>query len=291
VAAYGLGLQGWDASYEFCSRVTAHLWWDTLSARGNVYNVDTPLQLGQYPAIARMVYRNDVEQGAPVAVRKVCVPALAEGRLDLNERLEQDGDVKMFRGGTPSEALAVGRVLVEFTEEPEPGEGADLAPYWDETARVVRSNTGQLRWDYSAGGCVTIDTPGTQAVVGAAAGRRIELGDLIVEVETPFVSLIVTSLEKDKPIAEAPALLVTAVARAMNTRMRYNEDGSELLEIGGPPILLEPVEATITLKSRAGAKVYALDHAGRRTDVELPVEGSAFHIGGKYATIYYEVRF
>lgn len=293
VAAYGMGLQNWDASYEFCSRTSEHLWWDTLSAGGNVYNVDSPLHLGQYPVLARMIRRGDVAPGQPVAVRRICVPAFQEGGPDIDERVEQEGDVKVFRGEIPSEALAVGRVLIEFTEEPREHERADLDQWWDPSSRLVRSNTGQLTWQYGERGLVIVDTPCTQGVVGFGGGRRFDLDGTLIELESPFASLLVTSLDYEQGIADSPHLLISAVARARNTGMEWNQDHTELVSVGGPPLLIEPVEATITLKGRNRVTVWALDHAGRRTDTRVPTRrvagGAAFTLGGQYATIYYEV--
>jgi hypothetical protein len=296
IAAYGMGLQGWNASYEFCSRTNPELWWNTLSAQGNVYNVDSPLHLGQYPVLARMVHRGDVRQGEPAVVRKVYPPALLAADLDVAETVEQEGDRKSFGGETPVEALAIGRVLVRFPERPEPHETANLDRYWDRDAGVVHSNTAQLTWHCGdAGeGFVTIDTPGTQGIVGFAGGQRFELSDVRIELMTGFASLLITSLEWDKPIAGAGRLLISAVARAMNTGMRYSANHGELLAVGDGPVLLEPVEARISVRGAEGCTVCALDHAGRRTDVQVRVEwrdgAGTFRIGARYGTIYYELR-
>ncbi len=293
IAAWGLGLQDWDASYQFCSRTNPDLWWETLSARGNVYNVDNPLHLGQYPALARMIYRGDVQPGEPVAVRRIYVPALRGGSPEVEERVEQEGDVKVFGGAVPPEALAVGRCLVEFPEEPAEDEFADLQQSRDEDEMGVRSNTGQLTWSFAGGGYAVIDTPGTQGVVGNAPDETVELGDLTVDLQTPFASLLVTSLQPGKTIAEAERLLVSAFARAVNTDMEYSDDFEELLDIGEPPVLLEPVEAEIAMAGEE-LEVHALDHAGRLTEQTVPVileDGrSAFRIGVDYKAVYYLVQ-
>jgi hypothetical protein len=78
--------------------------------------------------------------------------------------------------------------------------------------------------------------------------------------------------------------------------MTYSEDGTELVEMGEAPIRMEPVRARITIRGRGAAQVAALDHVGRRTEHELPVEcdgdDAAFTIGEQeFGTLYYEVRF
>ena len=292
VAAYGLGLQGWSGSYAFACDNAGFT--PTVESR-TIYNICSPTQIGLYPAIARMVYRGDVAAGDVVSVRKVHVPGLAEGELGFQEDVEQDGDVKGFGGDVPREALAVGRVLVEFTDEPEPTERPVLGAHWDREGKALRSTTGQLTWRYARRGYYTVDTPGTQAVVGFAGGLRLELGDVTLEPESCFLNLYVTSLDREAPISEAHSLLITALARARNTDMVYSEDGEELTDLGHAPIVLEPVEARITLKGRPAATVRVLDHVGRRTEATVPVtnEGgdAVFTIGAAYATLYYEVTF
>ena len=50
VAAYGMGLQGWDASYEFQSQAGRRAFDDTAGGLPwGVWDADTPTQVGQYP--------------------------------------------------------------------------------------------------------------------------------------------------------------------------------------------------------------------------------------------------
>ncbi len=290
VAVYGMGLQGWDASYSFGTNYPHYT--PTIEAPW-VYNVDSPTQIGLYPALARMVYRGDVKEGDTVAVRNIYVPDLLQGKVGFDDAVKQSGDVKSFGGQTPPEALAAGKVVLAFTEEPKATEAAKLDGLWDRRKKTVRSNTGQLFWDYSGKGFFTVDTPGTKAVVGFASGKTHQLGEVAVRVETPFAVVFVTSLDPEKPIKTADSLLVTAVARAQNTGMRYSGDRSRVEAKGKAPILLEPVKAAVAIKRRGRApKVYALDHDGKRTATTVPVRGGQFVIdGARYRTLYYEVDY
>ncbi len=292
VAVYGLGLQGWDASYSFATNYAD--WTPTIEAPW-VYNVDSPTQLAQYPALARMVFRGDVSEGKPVAILKLALSELEKGRTGVEQTVEQHGDVKRFGGAVPRDALAAGRVLVRFCQEPEEHEFAEPASWRAAEGLRATAGTGELVWDCSERGYFTVDTAGTQAVVGFAAGKRLTLSDVIIEPQTEFASLFVTALEPEQGLADSRSILVTAVARAQNTGMVYSDDRTQLLEVGRAPILLEPVEATITLKRDGRPTVRALDHAGGETEVLLPVdrqpEGLQFAIGGDYATLYYLIRY
>ena len=59
VAAYGMGLQGWDASYVFATDYP-HFTPTIQNPSGGIYNATSPTQLSLYPALAAMIYRDDV---------------------------------------------------------------------------------------------------------------------------------------------------------------------------------------------------------------------------------------
>lgn len=293
VAAYGLGLQGWDTSFSFASNFAGET--DRVDAP-NVYNADAPTQMGLSPALARMVYRGDVREGEVVALRSVSLEDLATGTLRFAEGVEQQGDAKAFSGDVPKEALAVGRVLVRFDWRSEPTRPPALAPWWTPGSKRVRSNTGQLSWDTSGRGFFTIDTPGTQGVVGFAAGQQLRLAAVSLRADTPFAVILVSSLDRVRGLGDAGRLLVTAVARARNTGMRYSADGRHLEAVGGPPIELEGVRAAIALHRAGRPTVGVLDVDGRRTGQQLPVVvagGEArFEIdGARERTMYYEITY
>ena len=121
IAAYGMGLQGWDASYEFQSSQIPKSYSDIVgNLPWGVWNADVPTQIGQYPALARMIMRGDVKEGEVIGVRNVSARNLAEGKFDFSDKVEQQGDVKSFSGTTPETALAAGRLLVKFSDQDEP---------------------------------------------------------------------------------------------------------------------------------------------------------------------------
>src|SRR5579884_312703 len=192
VAAYGLGLQGWDASYEFQSQANQRVFGDLAGQfPWGVWDADVPTSLGQYPALARMIYRGDVREGEVISVRRVSRADLAKGQFSFSDRVEQHGDVKSFGGTVPPEALAAGRVLVAFTKQSGPAEIPDMARY--RRGSMIHSVTGQLAWDTSGQGFITVNTPGTKAVVGFAQGKELTLGDVTFQVDSPFASVFLTA--------------------------------------------------------------------------------------------------
>lgn len=291
VAAYGMGLQGWDASYEFQAQANRKVFGDI---GGNfpwgVWEADVPTSQGQFPALARMIYRGDVKEGDIISVRRIHPPDLAEGRFDFSDKVEQKGDVKTFGGSVPPEALAAGRVVVEFTDKAQASQLPDMSRY--RKGSVIKSVTGQLAWDTAGQGFFTVNTPGTKAVVGFTGGKEQTLGDVKVQIETPFASLFLTAMERKEDLADCKKALITVMARQSNTGFTYFTVDNKVLKNGGPPILLEPVKATVTIAGRPVAAVHILDHDGRRTDRSLPVTDGRFTLdGAKDKAIYYEVVF
>ncbi len=287
VAFYGMGLQGWDASYHFLnSRAYPGDGWPGLSS----YVTDTPHYIGQFPALFFALAHRHIKEGPVAAGRHVKIDELYSGVDPLKQDFTGGGhDVKTVQGQlvTPVEALAIGRVTVSFDKGKTTAINFDK--YWDKKAKTVRSMTGELVWDYGRE-LVTLRSPKTQAIVGRAGDKTIELPGVSAKVATPFVSLIFTPLD-NKPLADSSDILITAMARDAQTNTQYSDDGKQLLAVGGPPLLMEPVQATLKLKGAVPASVIVLDVYGVPTGVTVPVEkNGSFVLGGEYRTYYYEVR-
>ena len=289
IAAYGMGLQGWDASYEFQSQSAHRMFSDRAGwPPWGVWEADVPTQLGQFPALARMIYRGDVKESEVISLRRVSLEELTAGRFGFSDKVVQQGDVKSFGGTVPAEALAAGRVVVEFTDKPQPSVLPDMAKYRQGTA--ITSATKELVWDTADQGYFTVNTPGTKAVVGFAAGKSFALGDVTVSVASPYASVFLTALDKGATLATAKSALLCAVARNCNTGFKYFVLDSKTIDNGQAPILLEPVKATLTLSGRKVTVVNVLDHDGRRTGKTVAVQQGRFAIdGAKEKALYYEV--
>ena len=99
IAAYGMGLQGWDASYEFQSQIDRRTFNDRVGwPPWGVWEADVPTQLGQYPVLARMIYRGDVQESDVISTRRVSQDALGNGQFNFSDKVQQQGDVKTFGG-------------------------------------------------------------------------------------------------------------------------------------------------------------------------------------------------
>lgn len=287
IAFYGMGLQGWDSSYHFLSsRNRMGAGWPNLSS----YVSDTPHYMGQFPALAFAIHKGHLQEGAVAAARRLKIDDLFQGIDPLQQDFTGGGyDAKALKGNlaTPPEILAVGKVTTSF-DGAKPSEKIDWAAWWDKDKKVVKSVTGELVWDYGRR-VVTVASPKTQAVVGFAGGQTHELPGVKVAVETDFVSLIFTPLD-DQPLASSKNILITAMARDRQAGTEYSADGLTLIKAGAPPLSMEPVRATITLKGAAPLEVKAVDLYGVPTSTAVPVSGGAFTIDGRWQAYYYQVR-
>lgn len=290
IGAYGLGLQGWDASLIFQNKDDGGF---NKQIEDSGWHVMAPQILGIFPAVARQVLRGDVKASDVTAPRYVHIPSLHEGKIGFTDQVVQEGDEKTFTSDkVPSQAMAAARCVINFTDEYRGTPAFDLSLYM--TNGGIRSSSGELFWKSGKSaldGFFTINAAATKAVVGFAQGQKCVLGDVTIEPQSRFGAIYVTAQEKDKDISTSGNLIVTAIARARNTGMKVLAD-SILLEKGKAPIVMEPVKARITIGRKNISDVYLLDHDGVRTGNTLPVRDGMFEIdGARDKTCYYLVTF
>ncbi|MGB9747665.1 MAG: hypothetical protein ACPLXM_12135 [Bacteroidales bacterium] len=289
IAVYGMGLQGWDASYVFATDFP-HYTTTIQTPWGGIYNATSPSQLALYPALVNMICRRDVAEGETVVNRNVYLPDVLEGNTSFRETVVQDWDRKKIEGNFPLQAMAAGKVTITFTDKPAPDNIVDLTQYIH--SREVYSTTRQLMWSEQGRGYFTVNAPGTKALVGFAPKKSVQLGEVSLQTSNEFAVIFLSSLDPGKDIAHAGRLLLTTMARARNTGMEYNNDHTELLSTGSSPILIEPVNVIVTIQRKEKPVVTILDHVGRKTDKTIPVKNNTISFNGAvYRTMYYLIEF
>jgi hypothetical protein len=289
VTAYGLGLQGWDATYHFNlgRSVGMEQGWPGLSS----YVSQTPAMLGQSAALARALHEGHFDEGAVIAERNVSLDEAFSGEAPINSGASQSpggnpGDDKDIAN---AQVMAVGRVTAKVADGLGDSVLGDDTPYWDRANERITSNTGQLVWDYG-NEWIELRSDRTQGVVGFAGGESFDLGGVKVTVETGFVSLLFTSLD-GRPIETSENVLITALARDRQAGSQYNAAGSQLLDLGVDALELEPVRATIEFEGAAVGSLTPLDVYGVPTDEQVPqTADNTFVIDGRFETFYYEME-
>lgn len=278
MAFYGMGLQGWDGSQQFAWGYPGAL----PSAATGINNSTNPFDnLAQYLTLSRSVMRGDVHEGDVAGVRRVSLPQLKEDAyVGFFEEfsLLSNANNKSFAAAVPQESLTVGRVLLEFIDGPVEEPVVDkTAEFIDHANRVVRSNTGQLLWDTSGQGWFSVNTPGTQAVIGNSGEQQHVFENVAFAPQSAYGNLYATALDKDATLANARRILVTAIGRSVPKGTKFDELAYRPIErphkIGDAPLLLEPVRARVSLKRSGPVRVTPLDQNGRRIQRTIPVQG------------------
>lgn len=287
VGAYGMGLQGWDASFAFQNRDPGGFL-DKIG--GAPWEVAAPQFLGMFPAVSRQVLRGDVTESPAKHARQVDLPAMLSGRAGFNERLSQEHDIKTMESDVlPQEGLALVRALVSFGGATGDNRPLDTKPFWRDGLWVA--STGELRWrpgENTRDGHVEIDSRGTQAVVGFASGRTIRLRDVSITPLSRFAAIYVTALSPRGAVS-GDRLLVTALARARNSGQKMEGD-ERMVAVGSAPVRLEPVSAR--LEFHRSIRVTRLDHLGAlASEATKAADGVLRLETGRDATPYYLVEY
>lgn len=264
VAAYGL-LQDWDGVFFYSFGAGMRGNWQETAIPPFFPLHNDPVKMPQVALGALVWLRGDVQPGHEMVAL----------------HLPHDRVVDSLRGPGPSDqypfalpwlpgrmALVHQTAVADFeATTAQPPEGRLTFP----AGRIV-SDSGELVWVEAAqGGHVLIDTPRYQAVVGRRG--RYEVGNLLVELTTPFAALQIASLD-GSPIAESARLLLVTGGRVANTGMRWTDASRRTLGAawGSGPARLEPVLGTLALQGLDGvrsASLQPLDPRGQPQEVGI----------------------
>ena len=136
----------------------------------------------------------------------------------------------------------------------------------------------------------SINSDYTNLVTGFETGKKYEFDDSFITYKNQFAMVGLTSVTNEK-LSDSNRMLITAVGRARNTGYELDYANSAIKSVGTAPVLAEPVDAEITIKTDKNITVYALDSSGRRK-ARVPVtdsaEGKSFCIDKSYKALFYE---
>ncbi|MGD0093057.1 MAG: hypothetical protein ABSE73_24355 [Planctomycetota bacterium] len=297
MAFYGNCLNGWDAPMHFAIEgdggFCRFLKW--------MWPVTEASTLCQYPILSQVIRRGDIKEGKTVFVRNISEDQVfsAQPLKDAAVTFGISGPFEMTaQSGVNARSLAafyaaaVGKTGVQFLKEEKPDFSIDLNKYIDMQKKEIRSESGELYWNYGIG-YVTASTPRTQAAVGFLAGAPVKLSDCEIATSNRIAAVLVSSWD-GSPLKESKHILIAAVGRTRNTGMAYSRGGQRLLAIGKEPMLLEGVKGSVTLDRAGKCVVTALSPYGYKTvDVTPSSAGGKIVIPmtGENKAAYYEVKF
>ncbi len=284
VAAYQ-SLSGVDVFYWFGTGETE--WsnqdravWD--SASRAKWAIANPMVLGQFPAAALLFRKRYLKEGAPVIeefrsldeIWKRVPPVLAEDpgydpNRDQGDSARRTG---ARRSGDPLAFLA-GPVKVYYDVKTAAPKIVDLGRFIDHKRQVVRSNTGELQFDYGHGVC-TIDAP---RVVGAAGFLKkrgpVEGSSVTIDSQNEYATVLVVSLDEE-PLARSRRVLVQVGTRARPTGWVEREatfkgddgkqtfHGKQIVSTGAMPWAIEETRVRLSIKNPALSRAIPLDPNG-----------------------------
>ncbi|MGE3819119.1 MAG: hypothetical protein AB7I30_06755, partial [Isosphaeraceae bacterium] len=166
----------------------------------------------------------------------------------------------------------------------------------DSNAPAGRSSSRGRRpsvsgWEPERGRLI-VETPYTEGVAGWPGGELVDLNQLTIDVENPY-GVVVASSASDAPLATTKRLLLTTIARVEPTGFRWIDAWRrETADPGLPPLLHEPIQATVVWKGKRGVKAYALDNNGARLGplkVEATSSGARVRLDGSSSSIHWEL--
>lgn len=154
-----------------------------------------------------------------------------------------------------------------------------------DTKELYRNLNKKIGW---------IDSPNTKAVYGFVGKEgEIPLTNVMINVKTDFATVAISTLT-DEPIKNSTNMLLTAVGRAENTDSKYNEEHTQLLNVGRGPIQVEIIEANIEIKTdKKNLRVMSINPQGMITGY-MPSEYKdgvfKFSIGKEFQSMYYLIQ-
>ncbi len=275
-AAYG-ALQGLDGLYWFA--VGSNYLADSSMEK---FALTSPVIIGSFPAAALIYRRGDVRQAEPAVRHPVALKDLYAMRG--SEVWSEAALDELRRADAPEEAMGpaevtldplafyAGPVLRDFEGEGPPAVSPLLASCLQRDAQTVTALTGELHWDYGRG-VMTMHTPRSQGAAGfLSAAGPLELGEVAIECDNEFASIIATSLDGE-PLARSRRLLVQAMTEERPYGFRAEE--GRILALGDRPFNIRKIAARVRLRleGEGPVKAVALDENGYPTDKPVRLSG------------------
>lgn len=285
--------QDWDGIFLFDYNGDRDKW-NSDKIRG-YFSVDSdPNKIAFLPSMARAFVRGDM--AALAATTTLTVPR--DRLLELSARTRSDNvynsiiaDEWRKRGLTRADLLQ-SRLQLQLSAT-----GAEAEP------KLTRSGArgGQWNWDFVGGrGLISVDAPSTKVIIGRIGDDflvgPIQKGALRVsgvQSSNQWAALSLVSLDK-LPINQSKSLLLTAMNRAENKGMVWNEQRTSVGDKWGTgPTQIEVPKAQIEIKTNAKrARVFQLSPTGARGPIQksqLKDGVLSFQIGPQDATVWWEI--
>jgi hypothetical protein len=254
LASYA-ALQDWDGIFWYTFEPKSDPEWKPFV--GDPFDISLdPVKIPELAAGALAFLRGDVEKAHSIEERSYSQKQV------FDSTLLPSGERPFFTPGFPLDLPLEHEVRIDSLD------GQATQPFPDGQAPdPIVSDTKQLAWYHSSrrAGLVTVDTPRTQALIGFVTSTHKSLTNLAVEIDNPFCSIQLSSLD-DSAIDKAAKMLLVAGGRVENTGQTWNSAGTDVTNWGGYPTLIDQVKGSVTLRNLQNAHAVHLqpiDGAGQ----------------------------
>ena len=251
------------------------------------WNCAWPMQMGMFPANALIYRKGLIAEGKVVVLENRTMEDLLDRKAPVIDDNEVYGDARqqaeLAPGWKPSDhgevnraAYLVGPVRSHLGAAASRAEVADLATWRDPGAGVIRSNTGELSWNYRKR-LATMNAPAAQGVCGflEEAGGHFALQDLTIDSSLPYATIQAVAMDGESLARSGRILLqVGTEARLSGWRTEaatftvgkgsaaYAVEGEKIIAIGGPPWRVANAQGKIVLRNSRLTKAVLLDPNG-----------------------------
>jgi hypothetical protein len=234
------------------------------------FAISSPVISATFPAASLQYRRGDVVEAEPVVVQSLdlrdlfAMKGTASATADaLDEFRKKDIPAGGMASGPISSfdplTYFVGPFVQNYSARPDQSKQVDVSSFIDRAAKMIRSRTGELVWDFGKG-VARINTSRSQGAAGfLSAAGRIELGDVVIQSGNEYASIMVISLD-DLPLSESKRILVQAMTEEKPSG--FKTEGDRIIDLGSFPFIVRDIDATITLKNTDGVTLQALDANG-----------------------------
>lgn len=241
-----------------------------------------PTIMGMFPANALTYRLGYLRQGRTVVHEERKLEAMWQRKhpiISESEAFDPNRDARDLRGAGGADASSVSRlaflvgpVEAVYGGDPAGTAAADLSSFVDPARKTIRSNTGELTWEYGTGVC-RVNAPKAQGVAGFLkdAGGSFELADVTIRCNNEYAAVSVVAMD-DQPLKNSAKVLVqvgtTARLTGWQTRpvsfTRQNQSvlGEEIVNTGKPPYRVAETKVALALRNGKLSKATLLDGAG-----------------------------
>ncbi len=292
-AAYG-AFQDWDGIYFFSYEHARKGGWADDYFSNFVQTNNHPSAMANFAIASNLFRRGDIAAAKNI----VSVPFNAQLELDIISTQGRAWSIATGNHLTGTSGVAY-RHGIELDTDLSREAAAGKLP---SKSKLLISDTQQLAWDTrrKGEGVITIDSPGSKAVLGYIAGKTFSLGTVTLEIgqlQLDWATLALSAQSGDFDKLDSGAtILVVATAKTENTDMQWKDSNMDSLgkNWGRAPTLIEVVPFSVSLPLRAArVSAWALDETGNRKE-QIRVQASGANakiiVDGSSETLWYEIE-